>query len=196
MPEKCRRDSSGMKKKLFTALIMLLTLLTVGCSGPAKEDIDPAPPITGGKVDRTDHEAPKEIKSKNLTYFSDKFFLYGRYNHEKDALYDFEVIKQEDGSVSIEEKRCYKVNCKTDEYILKDLQAVIDKYELAKLNGVDKHTAGLPPEYQPSYFRAEYESGESLSFSTDNDKEALTEEERILLSLPGRMIIMRCSWQN
>lgn len=157
-----------MNKIVLFVLIAMLVVVLAGCIRHA-DVIDPVGPISGGKVDRTDYTAPKTIKSKELTYFSDKFFLYGEYNYENDATYDFEVVKNDDGSVSIEEKSCYQVKCKTDEHILKDLQAIIEKYELAKLNGVDKHTAGLPPEYQPSYFEAKYASGESLYFSQNND---------------------------
>ena len=157
-----------MKKGILFALIAMLAVVPAGCIRHA-EEFDPVGPISGGKVDRTDYTAPKKVKSRELTYFSDKFFLYGRYNYERDASYNFEVVKNDDGSVSIEEKACYQVKCRTDEHILKELQAIIEKYELAKLNGVDKHTAGLPPEYQPSYFEAKYASGESIYFSRNND---------------------------
>ena len=158
-----------LKKNLLFSLIALLAVIPSGCSGRAEKEPVPTPPITGGKVDRSDKNAPKVIDSRELTYFSYQFFLYGKYNYEKDSGYSFEVKKMDDGTVSLEEKSCYKVKCSTDEHILAALQSLIEKYGLAKMNGVDEHTAGLPVEFQPCYFRAEYASGESIRYSTNNN---------------------------
>ena len=161
----------NLKNKVLFSLIALLTVFSSGCSGRAEKEPVPTPPITGGKVDRSDTNAPKVIDSRDLTFFSYQFYLYGKYNYEKDSGYSFEVKKMDDGTVSLEEKSCYKVKCSTDEHILAALQSLIEKYGLAKMNGADEHTAGLPVEFQPCYFRAEYASGESIRYSTNNNPE-------------------------
>ena len=161
----------NLKNKVLFSLIALLTVFSSGCSGRAEKEPLPTPPITGGKVDNSDPDAPKEIDSRDLAAFSYQFYLYGKNNHEEDSGYHFEVKKTDDGTVSMEESARYQVTCSTGEHILVSLQALIEKYGLAKRNGVDKHTAGLPQEFQPCYFRADYASGESIRFSVDNNPE-------------------------
>lgn len=167
-----------MKKRIALMFILLLTAVISGCTKPAPE---PEPetdgPICGGNIDNSNNSAPKKIRSKELTHFYNRFFLYARQSYEQDSGYSFEAVKNEDGTVSIEEKQGEGVSCVTDGQILDDLQKIIEKYGLAKMNGTDKHTAGLPYEFQPSYFSAEYESGETLYFSINNDPESAYERE-------------------
>ena len=63
-------------------------------------------------------------------------------------------------------------NAFAEDAFLVQLQNVIDAYRLVELNGVYRVTAGLAPEYQECCVFVEYESGEKLNFTVNNDPEA------------------------
>lgn len=155
--------------KFLITFIIAVCLLS-GCRGD--EGIVTVPftePLAGGPVDNS-YMAPKEIESESIISFSCHFFLFGDYGSEGDSAYDFKVEKNGAGKYILSEE-IKGISCETDESLLKCVQEIIKKNGLAGLNGTDKHTAGLPPEYQPNSFRAKYDSGEELYFSTDNEPE-------------------------
>lgn len=123
------------------------------------------PAMCGGKVDHTNHAAPKNIKSKKITGFNARFYL--DHNDSGDDNYSgFYHFTIEKGVLS--EDRL-NISEQINESVTEKLQAIIEKYDLVKKNGVDVHTSGLPPEFQPCYLSADYESGENLYFSENND---------------------------
>lgn len=127
-------------------------------------------PVTGGKIVNTDKDAPKVIVSKDIKEFSTQFYM----NHHLQAgdddysgVYDFTIkdgILGSSGPINISES--------VDEKLLRDVQEIIDQYELVKRNGKDEYTSGLPYEHQPCYLKVVYESGEVLYFREDNDPKA------------------------
>lgn len=154
-----------MKKLSLILAIILAILLLTSCS--LEDPMDN--PLCGGTVDNSNYNAPKEIKSKDLTSFEVEFFLYGKYNSDGDRRYWFSIKEDENGKLMLNEKWDDNANCEVDKSIFTPIQEIIDKYELVKLNGIDKHTAGLPDEYQPYFLKASYASGESLYFSENNN---------------------------
>ena len=79
------------------------------------------------------------------------------------------MIKSDDKGVLTACENVYGVSSPADQELLTALQQVIDDYGLASVNGVNKVTSGLPPEFAPCRFRAGYGSGEMLQFTIDND---------------------------
>ena len=124
--------------------------------------------ICGGIVNRSNNNAPKTIKSETLLSFSTHFFLYGDFGREFDSFYAISVVKTDTGKMILSESG-HKITCETNTEYLNGIQALIKKHNLASINGMDKHTGGLPAEFQPCYFCAEYDSGEKLYFSIDNN---------------------------
>ena len=59
-----------------------------------------------------------------------------------------------------------------DSAFLSEVHAVIMKHGLARLNGFDEVTSGLPYEYAPCSLSVDYASGERLYFHMDGDPEA------------------------
>lgn len=154
-----------MVKRVFLSTVLCtLTLIGLG------EGVD-AVPIDGGVTDRTDHQAPKAIVSKDITDLYARFFLFdeGSDNGEGDV-YTFEI--KETGTVLMAFESRSGLSFPADKKLLRKLQDIIDKHSLAAYNGVYEITAGLPVEFQPCDFTAGYASGEVLHFTMDNDPEA------------------------
>ena len=158
-------------------LILLLSLLAAGvtaaCGSPAPAPKPPEStddePITGGVEDNTDYDAPKTIESKELTSLSMQFYAYGDfYSDVGEGLFRYE-LKEEAGKLILAETSYYNVTSEVDKGLLAEAQALIDKYHLASLNGRDRVTGGLPPDYGPWSFKAVYASGEKISFYEDGD---------------------------
>lgn len=165
-----------MKKRTVFVLICMATALAMRCCHGAGEQSMTKRNVveqgcgTGGIVDRSDYSAAKEIKSENLVSFSCNYFLYGRIGGEPDSPYGISVAT-ENGKLVLREKG-HNISCETDEEYLRKVQGIIKEYNFASINGKDSHTSGLPAEFQPCYFRAEYDSGEKLYFSENNNPES------------------------
>ncbi|MBR5257944.1 MAG: hypothetical protein IKV51_03245, partial [Clostridia bacterium] len=56
-----------------------------------------------------------------------------------------------------------------DGALIAAFQGIIDRFELAKFNGVDRVTAGLPPQFSPARLSVDYASGERLYFQMNGD---------------------------
>ena len=131
--------------------------------------------IDGGTTTRIDSNAPKVINSDNLVAFKTNFFLYGEYGSEFDASYTFEIKDDEAGrKVLTCETGGQTFSCEVDSSVMSGLQEIIKKYDLARSNGIEKFTAGLPPEYDYSEFYALYDSDETIRFSGNNAPESET----------------------
>ena len=167
-------------RKGMRAMAVLLCALMIfglgGCGGGAGQggDTDPEP-IDGGTTNKTDANAPKHIESKDITNLDASFYLNTRWSGDQDGRFRF-VISGPDGSLTAREET-RGVSVPADKELLDELQAVIDRYDLAKQNGVYEVTAGLPPEYQEGWLTADYASGEKLTFTTNNDPYAMWAED-------------------
>lgn len=158
---------SGNIKRAVSALLCAVTLMAAsGCYNEV-----PPNAISGGRIDNTDPNAPKVIKSKDITEFSASFFLSERWTAEERHEFDFQIKTDENGVLTAYENRS-GLSMPADEELLKRLQAVIDEEKLAQRNGVYRVTSGLPPEYRERSFTAKYASGETLTFTLNNDPTA------------------------
>lgn len=138
---------------------------------------------TGGSFDNTDHKAPKTIVSKEITSFEYSFSTsYLNEWHDRNIPYDSCTFKltQEDDNV-----RCtgsaggytgffalFDFEFLTSPSALDDLQTIIEKHDLAQVNGVNKYTRGIPENFA-SRLNVNYASGESI-FAANNAGPILT----------------------
>lgn len=118
--------------------------------------------MCGGRVEKNDSDAPKEIASKNIIDFSVHFGCYNGMGFFGCEFYDFTVKRETEDGPFVLEFRDHKLE--TDDRILRDIQEIIDENRLVLDNGVVRYTHGLPPEFQPYDFDAVYDSGERLHF--------------------------------
>lgn len=150
--------------KIMNLLLCAAMLFGFGCR-------EESAPISGGHVDRTDENAPKTIVSKDITEFESTVCLYERWS--KDDHNEFHFTVKPDGSGNLTAAEEYTgVQATADGTLLLQLQEVIDRYDLAKNNGVYAFTAGLAPEFGAYTTTVRYASGEQLTFTRNNDPEA------------------------
>ncbi len=160
-----------MREIMTLILVVLFCISLVGCTTQADNNQE-EPIICGGVIDYTDQNAPKEIISKNIVEFSTSFFIYDKYDEEKDGIYDIEIVDNENGEHVLTVKGVYNHDMLVDDSVLVDVQAIIDKYELVKNNGAGEVTSGLAPEWGPWKLRVTYDSGEKLYFYENGSPEA------------------------
>ena len=152
-------------KKFLTAVFAVLTGVFL-----AGFDASAETPLCGGVTDRTDRTAPKVIKSKEITAFSTSFLLRDETSpHEAIEHWSFTVKKDDSGRIAIEAGNGTTVQA--DDALLAELQQVIDRFDLAALNGTDRLTAGLPPVFGPCRMSVDYASGERLYFQRNSRPE-------------------------
>ncbi len=126
-------------------------------------------PIDGGVTDNnTDYDAPKEIHSDNLVRFSAGFYHEDKFDSSKGRYYTFILGPDSNGAIILKDSVGVD-GFEVSQSVLDGVQTIIKKYDLAKLNGIDKITAGLPPEFEECDFCAEYDTGESIRFSENSD---------------------------
>ncbi len=152
-----------IKKGRLFMIALLSAMMAFSLFGCKKEE-----PISGGTTDNSDPDAPKVIESKDIESLSAHFYLDLRHSAKGDHLFDFEIGRDENGVLKASEKNS-GISFEADKQLLGSLQELIDRYELVKLNGENRVTAGLPPEFQPCYLEVEYTSKERLYFRHDND---------------------------
>lgn len=158
------------QKKGKSIMAVLLCVSAIFGLGGCKKESEPEP-ITGGTTDHTDYNAPKVIESKEISEFHASFYLRNRWTAEDRRTFQFQVNIDDNGVLKASEEFS-GVSFPADATLLTALQTVIDEQKLAAMNGVDKITAGLPPEYQACTLRVNYASGEMLKFTVNNDPEA------------------------
>ena len=149
----------GIKILMITLLDLLMIFNLGGCVKQAE---------SGGTIDHSDKNAAKEIKSKDIIKFSYDFYLHDRWNKNGGHYFNFKIAEDEQGILTAHENQT-KITYKADEELLKGIQNIIDEEELVKLNGLDKYTAGLPSEYQPTTLNVLYASKEQLVITTNNN---------------------------
>ena len=152
-------------KKFLTAVFAMLTGVFL-----AGYDASAETPLCGGVTDRTDRTAPKVIKSKEITAFSTSFLLRDETSpHDAIEHWSFTVKKDDSGRITIDAGNGTTVQA--DDTLLAELQQVIDRFDLAALNGTDRVTAGLPPMFSPCRMSVDYASGERLYFQRNSRPE-------------------------
>ena len=153
-------------KGIFVFLLLLCAIAALclcACSKPA--------PTTGNTVDLTDPDAPTVIESCEITEFYASFFHRDCESEEGKHEFSFRIAKGEGGLTVAEEVSARSVPA--DEALLLRLQQIIEEEELAALNGQHRYTAGLAPECSEREFTVTYASGEVLTFTLNNDPDAV-----------------------
>lgn len=159
-----------MKKIIVLAMCFMMIGL-FGCkkndTGVVKQD-NSEEPECGGVTNNTNYDAPKVINSDNLVKLSVGFYHEDKFDTSNGRYYTFDLESDSNGKIILKDSRDGE-GVKVDKSVLVGAQAIIKKYDLAKANGVNKITAGLPPEYEECDFLAEYDSGESIRFAQNSD---------------------------
>ena len=161
-------------KAVWCIMLAALSGLLLSACWPAEEA-----PLGGGVTDRTDHSAPKVIESKEITALSASFWIQDE--EGRGARWTLSAKKDSSGGVSVSVGRAVQEQAQADAAFLDAVQKMIDRFELTKLNGIDRVTAGLPPAYSPTRLSVDYASGEFLYFQMNGRPEA--EWARALLEL-------------
>ncbi len=138
-------------------------------SGCEKDPVDG--PATGEVNDHSDPSASKEIESKELVSMETGFFRYETDPAEGGYRYSFS-LKPIEGKLTLTENKRYQISCEVEDAVLNKVEEILEQYDLAKWNGMNRYTSGLPEEYSPYYLSAEYASGERIYFYLDGDPEA------------------------
>lgn len=154
-------------KKMFNKLTSAIKSMI---NGQKRKHVEPEP-VCGGVTDKSDPNAPKEILSKDIVEFYAVFYLHTRQIAGRKGFFAFSVKADEGGVLETTEEHS-KTVCVADRSLMAELQAVIDKNELALKNGVYRVTWGLPPEYGKCILHVKYASGETLDFTVNNDPTA------------------------
>ena len=152
-----------MKKLLSLLLLAAASLGTFlalgGCCRAADDDC-----VDGGVRRRSNCNAPKVIHSDEIAALETDFFLYDEDGNGGSGWF-FSVLPEGD-SFTLSAKRSGKQAAEkpVDRAFLNEVHAVILKHGLARLNGFDEVTSGLPYEYSPCSLSVDYASGERLYF--------------------------------
>ena len=165
-------------KKLLSLLLLAATSLGAflalgGCAGSSRamggDCADDC--IDGGVTRRSSYDAPKAIQSTEIAALDANFFLYDEDGGGRG--WSFGVRREGEVVLLSEKRRGRDVVAKpVGKAFLGEVHAVIMKHDLARLNGFDEVTSGLPYEYAPCFLSVDYASGERLYFHMDGDPEA------------------------
>ena len=166
-----------MKKLLSLLLLAAAALGTFfalgGCGGGSRSvSGDCADDCMDGGVTRlSSYDAPKVIHSTEIVGLEANFFLYDEGGGG--ARWFFTVRREGDPFLlSVRKSVSHTVEKPVSQAFLHEVHAVIMKHDLARLNGFDEVTSGLPYEYAPCFLDVDYASGERLYFHMDGDPEA------------------------
>ena len=146
----------------------ICSLVFDGKTIDVKSDANDEEPICGGTTNNTDYNAPKEIESDKLVSLSVGFYHEFKFDTGSGMFYTFYLEPDENGKLILKDNRLAE-GFEVDSSVLDGAQQIIKENNLAAVNGIHKTTAGLPPEYQPCYIEAKYDSGEYISYSENSD---------------------------
>ena len=158
--------------RILISIILLMSMGFSGCGLPARETDD----IDGGvKTYNSGEDSPKVIESTEIISFNCEFSLLAAILDEESEL---------DGRVYTLNAVCENeaVTCKikwydrfgdgeeyeftADASFMKELQAIVEKYDFAQHNGYESVVSGLPHMYG-AMLNIQYASGETI-YASDN----------------------------
>lgn len=168
-------------KKLLTLFLFAATSLGTlftfgGCSRPGDTDC-----MDGGVTRRHSYDAPKVIHSTEIVALDTNFFLldWEKDGHSRGGRHwSFTIRKEGEAFLLAVRKRGSDAHSTAvDENFLHEVHAVIMKHELARWNGFDEVTSGLPVQYSSCSLSVDYASGERLYFRMDGEPDATWAQE-------------------
>lgn len=151
-------------KAVWNIMLAALAGLALSACAPAE-----GPPLCGGVTDRTDRTAPKSIASREITELRASFWME---DGGRGARWDIRASRDGSGGVSVTLGGGMQGQASAGAALFDDVQEVIDRFALAKSNGIDRVIAGLPPQFSPSRLEVGYASGERLYFQKNGDPDA------------------------
>jgi len=159
-------------KKLITLFLFaatsLGTLFNFGvCSRPSDTDC-----MDGGVTRRHSYDAPKVILSTEIVALDTNFFLYDEDGSGGTSW--FFSVRSDGGDflLSVRKRGRDAVETVVSKDFLKEVHAIILKYDLPRRNGFDEVTSGLPVQYSSCSLSVDYSNGERLYFRMDGNPEA------------------------
>lgn len=167
---------SGMKRMMTIVLILgVAAALLAGCAANravTASDTEPEAPIDGGTTDRSDPDAPKSIRSKQVIAIDCRFSTLddaepgalGNHVYRLSAKLENGAVKGEYAVRDTGETRVFRES----HSFLNDIFELADRYQVAQFNGHHRETAGLPPDYGVD-LDIRYASGESIRVSDNQD---------------------------
>lgn len=162
----------SMKKMAFAALILTALLLLSSCAGKEMMKYEEMP---GGRRDRTREDAPKTVESKDIERFECEF-TYGKRDREGYTYCSFKLERMEEGAscrmTGYDDLHIvFDLDFQLPRQALEELQKVVEEYDLARYNGRDRFTSGLP-EMLGTSLLVVYKSGERI-YAYDNASSVL-----------------------
>lgn len=158
---------------IVAALALFAVIAAVGiCSLTHRQPNSAQPEKDGDVKNNTDPCAPKSIASREITALNANFYCNDPLDASRSGGYWFEIGKTDSGELALNVSGMMKAGVKMEEPLLDEVQSIIERHELVKLNGVDSVTQGLPSEYGPCSLSVDYASGERLYFQIDGDPDA------------------------
>ena len=123
----------------------------------------------GGKVGMTlgAEDAHGRVGSLLGVVLSTSFLLMDEASPRGEVRH-WSFVVEKDGSGSIMVKAGDGAEVQADGALLSELQQVIERFDLAALNGTDRVVAGLPPMFGPCRLNVVYASGERLYFQKNS----------------------------
>ena len=168
-------------KKIFTLLLLAVSSLGAflsfgGCGRSCDTDC-----MDGGVTRRHSYDAPKVIHSTEIVALDTNFFLldWEKGGHSRGGRHwSFTIRKEGEAFLLAVRKRGSDAHSTAvDENFLREVHAVIMKHELARWNGFDEVTSGLPVQYSSCSLSVDYASGERLYFRMDGEPDATWAQE-------------------
>lgn len=156
--------------KILTFIFLIETLN--GCDFYGGDVMKNDQVVCGGIVDKS-YDAPKFIQSKNLSSVDTEFVYTEKFGIHDHARLNITLRRNEQNELILSEQSRYKVSVKVDDDVLTGVQKIIEKFNLAELNGKYRYTSGLPFQYMPIYFKAEYADGEKIYFFINGNPDEL-----------------------
>ncbi len=174
--------------KFVYTLIPLLILSTIFFGCMFKRGNISGIRETGGAYDYSKKLAPKTIKSKEIISFEYSFPIsgLGEWAIRKIPLTycTFTLIRNGEEALCTGEGRYHSeiefdFDFNTDFSALEKLQFLVDEYNLATVNGIDKGSHGIPEDFN-SRLKVLYESEEKI-FAADNSGSILSDQANIAI---------------
>jgi len=158
--------------RIITCIILIMTMGFSGCGLSVRETDD----IDGGvKTYNSGEDSPKVIESTEIVSFECEFSLLAAVLEEESELSG--RIYTLDAELDKEAVKC-RIDCygresssvtrefSADASFMKNLQAIVEKYDFAQHNGYESVVSGLPHMYGAK-LDIKYVSGESI-YAYDN----------------------------
>lgn len=169
-----------MKILIMLILIAVLVICTsaVYFKINARNHIIDGPEMINSQENELPQISPSSsaIQQEKISDFYTEFFLADRWTSSGSHKFCFRINRDENGTLTIYED-ISSISFPADDSITENLHHILTEYSLFDMNGTDKITPGVAPEYQKCSMTVNYDSGKKLEFSTNNNPHSRWAEE-------------------